>query len=295
MMATNTPLTIAVIGCGTLGTAIAKGILDPLDKQSIAVNWVIATVGTEASKRRVEEELSDSSSTRLKVLLQNDNEAAMRDADVVIIATKPVKRSEVFAAQGVKEALRGKLVISIMAGITTKELARLAVGNEESSDDQTSFQAVRVMPNMAAKIREALSLCTADFDTLTDGNKEIATWIFNQVGQSRFIPESSFDISAVLVGCAGSLLLLAVDGLLDAAVAEGVKRPEAQDMVFTSAIGMMKLVPAGNHPSVLREKIASPGGCSIRALLELERLGVRSAYTSAIMAAADRSKEMSNS
>ncbi|KAI8238914.1 hypothetical protein K4K55_002448 [Colletotrichum sp. SAR 10_96] len=295
MMATNTPLTIAVIGCGTLGTAIAKGILDPLDKQSIAVNWVIATVGTEASKRRVEEELSDSSSTRLKVLLQNDNEAAMRDADVVIIATKPVKRSEVFAAQGVKEALRGKLVISIMAGITTKELARLAVGNEESSDDQTSFEAVRVMPNMAAKIREALSLCTADFDTLTDGNKEIATWIFNQVGQSRFIPESSFDISAVLVGCAGSLLLLAVDGLLDAAVAEGVKRPEAQDMVFTSAIGMMKLVPAGNHPSVLREKIASPGGCSIRALLELERLGVRSAYTSAIMAAADRSKEMSNS
>ncbi|KAF4873558.1 Pyrroline-5-carboxylate reductase [Colletotrichum siamense] len=294
-MATNTPLTIAVIGCGTLGTAIAKGILDPLDKQSIAVNWVIATVGTEASKRRVEEELSDSSSTRLKVLLQNDNEAAMRDADVVIIATKPVKRSEVFAAQGVKEALRGKLVISIMAGITTKELARLAVGNGESSDDQTSFQAVRVMPNMAAKIREALSLCTADFDTLTDGNKEIATWIFNQVGQSRFIPESSFDISAVLVGCAGSLLLLAVDGLLDAAVAEGVKRPEAQDMAFTSAIGMMKLVPAGNHPSVLREKIASPGGCSIRALLELERLGVRSAYTSAIMAATARSKEMSNS
>ncbi|KAI8174997.1 hypothetical protein K4K51_008003 [Colletotrichum sp. SAR 10_75] len=180
MMATNTPLTIAVIGCGTLGTAIAKGILDPLDKQSIAVNWVIATVGTEASKRRVEEELSDSSSTRLKVLLQNDNEAAMRDADVVIIATKPVKRSEVFAAQGVKEALRGKLVISIMAGITTKELARLAVGNGESTDDQTPFQAVRVMPNMAAKIREALSLCTADFDTLTDGNKEIATWIFNQ-------------------------------------------------------------------------------------------------------------------
>ncbi|KAI8302060.1 Pyrroline-5-carboxylate reductase [Colletotrichum sp. SAR11_59] len=293
-MGNNTPLNIAVIGCGTLGTAIAKGILDPLDKQSIAINRVIATVGTEASKRRVEEELSDYS-TRLEVLLQKDNEAAMRDGDVVIIATKPVKRSEIFAAQGAKEALQGKLVISIMAGISTKELARLAVDEKSSSDDQGPFQAVRVMPNMAAKIREALSLCTADFDTLTDANKDIATWIFNQVGQSRFIPESSFDISAVLVGCAGSLLLLAVDGLLDAAVAEGVKRSEAQDMAFTSAIGMMKLVPAGNHPSVLREKIASPGGCSIRALLELERLGVRPAYTSAIMAAAARSKEMSNS
>jgi pyrroline-5-carboxylate reductase len=97
-----------------------------------------------------------------------------------------------------------------------------------------------------------------------------------------------------LVGCAGSLLLLAIDGLLDAAVAEGVKRPEVQNLVVNSAIGMMKLVPAGDHPSVLREKIASPGGCSIRALLELEKLGVRSAFTSAILAAAEKSKQMSS-
>ena len=81
-----------------------------------------------------------------------------------------------------------------------------------------------------------------------------------------------------------------------AAVAEGIKRPEAQSMVVNSAIGMMQLVPeAGAHPSVLREQIASPGGCSIRALLELERQGVRSSFTSAILAAAERSKQMSSS
>lgn len=60
--------------------------------------------------------------------------------------------------------------------------------------------------------------------------------------------------------------LLAVDGLLDAAVAEGVKRSKMQNLVVNSAIGVMKLVPAGDHPGVLREKIASPGCCSIRAL-----------------------------
>ncbi|KAL5340943.1 pyrroline-5-carboxylate reductase [Aspergillus crustosus] len=119
--------------------------------------------------------------------------------------------------------------------------------------------------------------------------------VFNQIGEAQQIPESSFDICAVLVGCVGSLLLLSIDGLLDAAVAEGAKRPEVQNLMVNSAIGMMKLVPeAGDHPSVLREKIASPGGCSIRALLELERLGVRSAFTTAILAAAERSKEMSS-
>lgn len=118
--------------------------------------------------------------------------------------------------------------------------------------------------------------------------------MFGQVGEAHRIPEGSFDICAVLVGCAGSLLF-AVDGLLDAAVAEGVKRPEVQNLVVNNAVGMMKLVPAGNHPSVLRQKIASPGGCSIRDLLELEKLGVRSAFTSAIMAAAEKSKRMSTS
>ncbi|KAH7111992.1 Aldehyde/histidinol dehydrogenase [Dactylonectria macrodidyma] len=285
-MANSTSLTFALLGSGNLGTALAAGILNPIDKDSINVKRLIVTVGTEPSKRRVEEELSEHSS-RLTVLLAQDNVQAAQEADVVLLTFKPVKREEVFAGPGIKDALRGKLVISIMAGISIKELNRLAPGGEEN---QTPLQVVRAMPNMAAKIRQAVTLYTADTDTLSQANQDIAAWVFNQVGEAQLIGESAFDISAVLVGCAGSLLLLAVDGLLDAAVAEGVKRPEATKMVVNSAIGMMKLVPAGDHPSVLREKIASPGGCSIRALLELEKLGVRSAFTSAILAAAERSK-----
>ncbi|KAK9424849.1 putative Pyrroline-5-carboxylate reductase [Seiridium unicorne] len=78
----------------------------------------------------------------------------------------------------------------------------------------------------------------------------------------QLVDESTFDVSAVSAGCAGSLLSLAVDGLLDAAVVEGVGRLEAQKMVVVSSIEMLGLVPAGDHPSVLPEKIASPGGCS---------------------------------
>jgi pyrroline-5-carboxylate reductase len=211
----------------------------------------------------------------------------------VLLAFKPFKRADVFAVPGFKEALRDKFVLSIMAGITTAELSRLTFGEDYDSNSQSSLQAVRAMPNMAARIREAVTLYTPSPAT-TKENVELASWVFGQVGEAHQIPEKSFDICAVLVGCAGSLLLLAIDGLLDAAVAEGVRRPEVQNLVVNSAIGMMKLVPAGDHPSVLREKIASPGGCPIRALLELEKLGVRSAFTSAILAAAEKSKQMSS-
>jgi pyrroline-5-carboxylate reductase len=278
---------------GTLGTAIAAGTLDPRGDTELSVKRLIATVGTEPSKRRVEDALGQSTS-QLTVLTQEANVRAVQEADVVLLAFKPVKRADVFAAPGFKEALRGKLVLSIMAGITTKELNLLAFGDKSSPDSEDSLQAVRAMPNMAATIRKAVTLYTPSPGT-TEENLEIASWVFGQAGEAHRIPEGSFDICAVLVGCAGSLLLLAVDGLLDAAVAEGVKRPEVQNLVVNSAVGMMKLVPAGNHPSVLREKIASPGGCSIRALLELEKLGVRSAFTSAIMAAAEKSKRMSSS
>lgn len=255
------------------------------------VKHLTVTVGTEPSKKRVEETLQ-ANLQRLTVLTKEENVRAVQDADVVLLAMKPIKRSEVFAVQGFKEGLRGKFVVSIMAGITTAEVDRLILGGQNS--EQSSVQAVRAMPNMAAKIREAVTLYTSSVGTSKE-NLEIASWIFSQVGEAYEMPEGSFDICAVLVGCAGSLLLLAIDGLLDAAVAEGVRRPEVQNLVVNSAIGMMRLVPAGDHPGVLREKIASPGGCSIRALLELEKLGARSAFTTAILAAAAKSKSMSSS
>ncbi|KAM0185251.1 hypothetical protein ACHAPA_012279 [Fusarium lateritium] len=288
-MANSNPLTVALLGCGNLGGAISTGLLAPIKNTDVySIKHVIVTVGTEASKQRVEKELSEHSS-KLDVLLAKDNVRAIEQADIVILSFKPVKREEVFAVPGIKQALKGKLVISIMAGVSMRELNRLAL--EEG--DSTPVQGVRAMPNMAAKIREAVTLYTADEASFSEKNNELAAWIFSQVGEAQQIAESNFDISAVLVGCAGSLLLLAIDGLLDAAVAEGVKRPEATKMAVNSVIGMMKLVPAGNHPSVLRENIASPGGCSIRALLELEKLGVRSAYTTAILAAAAKSKGLS--
>ncbi|OQE17765.1 hypothetical protein PENFLA_c023G10414 [Penicillium flavigenum] len=285
-------LTVAVIGCGTLGTAIAAGILEPRDKENFEVKRLICTVGTEPSQRRVEAAFSKHKS-RVTVFTQEENIRAVQEANVVLLAFKPFKRADVFAVPGFKEALRDKFVLSIMAGITTNELSRLVFGEDHAAGSGASLQSVRAMPNMAARIREAVTLYTPSSATSKE-NIEIASWVLGQVGEAHQIPEKSFDICAVLVGCAGSLLLLAIDGLLDAAVAEGVKRPEVQNLVVNSAIGMMKLVPAGDHPSVLREKIASPGGCSIRALLELEKLGVRSAFTSAILAAAEKSKQMSS-
>ncbi|RMJ07404.1 hypothetical protein CDV36_012992 [Fusarium kuroshium] len=141
-MTNTTPLTVALLGCGNLRTALAAGILNPINGDAVDVNHLIATVGSEASQRCVQDALSKHSS-RLTVLLAQENVRAVQEADVVLLAFKPVKREEVFGALGFKEVLRGKLVISIMAGISIKELNRLALEGKDALKDPSPLQAVR--------------------------------------------------------------------------------------------------------------------------------------------------------
>ncbi|RSL54667.1 hypothetical protein CEP53_007384 [Fusarium sp. AF-6] len=188
-MTNTTPLTVALLDCGNLGTALAEGILNPINgDDAVNVNRLTATVSSEASQRRVQDALSEHSS-RLTVLLAQENVRAVQEADVVLLAFKPVKREEIFGALGFKEVLRGKLVISIMAGISIKELNRLAVEGKDALKGPSPLQAVRAMPNMAANIREAVTLYTADLEILSNRNVEIASWVFNQVGEAQLISE----------------------------------------------------------------------------------------------------------
>jgi pyrroline-5-carboxylate reductase len=50
-----------------------------------------------------------------------------------------------------------------------------------------------------------------------------------------------------------------------------------------------------SHPGVLKDRVTSPAGTTIAGIAELENSGVRGAYIRAIKAAANRSRELSES
>jgi pyrroline-5-carboxylate reductase len=280
-----------------MGTSIVLGILEStIDNQdssataSPQVSRVIACVRAQKSADRVISTLSKHAS-RVEVS-RGENLKAMREADIIILGCKPIMRNDVLQAEGVREALAGKLLISILAGIPIGSLSECIYGAGDEYECERCHIA-RGMPNMAAKIRESMTVLATPTPALPHKFEALTEWVFEQVGQVKWVAESQFDISAVLVGCSGSLMMLPIDGLLDGCVAEGLKRSDATELVIQVVLGNIKLLLHGHHPSVLREQIASPGGCSIRALLKLESAGVRTAFADAIMEAAYQSRNMS--
>ena len=133
---------------------------------------------------------------------------------------------------------------------------------------------------------------------------DFVTALFSRIGKVLLLPGVQFEVAVVLVGAAIAFTTVAVEGLLDGAVAEGVPRSRALEMVGQCLVATGMALGGGKddgnekegkegegerrevmHPAVLRESVSSPRGCTIQGLLEVESRGVRGAMAAAIVRA----------
>ena len=70
-------------------------------------------------------------------------------------------------------------------------------------------------------------------------------------------------------------MALVLEAVADGAVAMGMPRAEAQLMAAQVMRGTAGMVLDGEHPALIREKVSTPGGCTIGGLLVLEEGRVR--------------------
>ncbi|RMJ24257.1 pyrroline-5-carboxylate reductase [Aspergillus sp. HF37] len=305
-MASN--LTLAFIGCGNMGSAILSGILDatrtstPEETETASPKisrFITSTRSAESAARLRARFHADAATGRLRCL-HAQNVAAMRDADVVVLACKPFLARDVLLEDGVAHALRGKLVVSVLAGTTSGELRECIYGSASASTSTSTSQAesqahaqdegtqndpliVRTQPNVAADIRQSMTIIQTPDQPLPSPLADALAWMFQQIGQVKFVPADQFNAATMLVGASMAVMSIPLDGMLDAGVAEGVRRADGLEMVAQALAGLAGLLKSGVHPAVLRENISSPRGCTIRALLRLEREGVRGSLAQAVM------------
>lgn len=295
--ASSDELTMAVLGCGTMGIAILSGILSslhdirtappspspsgastpliPTDLPSRLPTSFIACVRRPESARKVKAALSPYSSSSSVTILQNDNIAAATRADIIILACKPYMVKDVLSEPGMAAALKGKLLISILAGVTESQL-------EAALGPDNGVTIVRAMPNTASLIRESMTVINTSNPPLPAETHTLVTWIFKRIGEVVYLPPTNMDACTALCGSGPAFFALMLEAAIDGAVAMGLPRAEAQKMAAQTMKGAAGLVLNGDHPALLRDKVSTPGGCTIGGLLVLEEGRVRGTVARAV-------------
>lgn len=262
---------IAFIGSGSMAEAIIGGLLS----REIAAAEQITTSDVLQSRLEYMAETHGVHTTM-------DNAAAVADADVVVLSVKPQFYDAV--ASGLSGKIPpGALVISIMAGVTLRAL----------HEGLLHERVVRSMPNTPAQVNMGVTAWLPSA-AVSESQRRITETLLGALGEQIPVSKEEYiDMQTGLGGSGPGFVFLIIEALIDAGVQMGFSRADAQTIALQTIAGSVELVRrTGKHPAELRNLVTSPGGTTAAGIYELERQGVRTALTDAVLAAYRRSREL---
>ncbi|OUT54360.1 MAG: pyrroline-5-carboxylate reductase [Rhodopirellula sp. TMED11] len=262
---------LAMIGGGQMGRALASGMIAakvlPADQITVVDTDPRSVAWWQEHQPQVR-----------AVGSLDDVDGAQVDA--WILAVKPHLIAPV--AEQLKPIAQGKLVVSIAAGVSLQQLG----------DYLGHKRVVRVMPNTPCLVGAGAS----GFCVASDVSAEDCQWIEKALGAVGVVVQvQEFQIDAVtgLSGSGPAYICMVIESLADGGVKAGLPRPLAMQLAAQTVMGTAKMVQeTGKHPGELKDAVASPGGTTIEAISVLEAGGLRSAMIEAVVASANRSKQL---
>jgi len=267
------PQDLGVIGFGRMAQAlvlplIEAGLIDPARLRAV--------VASEASAERLRQ---------AHQLAVGTDPLQAWQAPVVLLAVKPQQLdavAEVVAATAALEPSPPRLLISVLAGVTLARLQRLFPG----------CRCVRAVPNTPCLVRAGLTGLSWG-EGLSSGQQQWVRSLFARVGEVLMLPEPQLDAFLALTSSGPAFVALVAEAMADGAVASGLPRPLAQHLAHRTLAGTAALLHERElHPGQLKDMVTSPAGTTIAGLRHLERAGLRSALIEAVVAAAERSREL---
>ncbi|MEI8233132.1 MAG: pyrroline-5-carboxylate reductase [Verrucomicrobiota bacterium] len=261
---------LGFLGCGKMATALSGGVVNAgvFSAESIwACDCVPAAV--EALTRKTGAHAAA------------DGAELARAVDAVVLCVKP---SDALAAvRGMGDALAGKLLISIVAGLSLAKLEAAA---------GAGVRVVRVMPNTPALIGQGAA-AFAMGAAATPEDAALVAKLLSAVGRAVQVKEALLDAVTGLSGSGPAYVYLVIEALADGGVLMGLPRDLALQLAAQTVAGAAAMVlQTGQHPAALKDQVTSPGGTTIAGVEELENAAVRAAFISAVRAATQRSREL---
>ena len=272
-MASLSNQTIAVIGAGNIGRALVGGLINGGHVQPSNIRV------TRRNPRALE---------NLRQLLPGvsagvDNQAAVKDATIIVLAVKPTNWLAV--TEEIREHVDpGALIVSVLAGITTSRIGQAFSTNQP---------VIRTMPNTPMMVdKGATAMCPGS--RASAEHLSLVREMFEAVGRVEEVQEYLMDAVTGLSGSGPAYVYMLIEALTDAGVKQGLPRSVAFRLTKQTVLGAAKLADlTDKHPAILRDEVTTPGGTSIAAIAELEQHGLRTMFIHAVSTATERSKELS--
>ena len=270
----DTKLRVGFIAVGNMGGAIVRGVVrDLLPPDQVWITDVYRPLVDQLC-----EELGVNSAENIPQLVEN--------VDCLLYAAKPNNVPDVFPDVADTLQSPSQWIISIAAGISTTQL--------ESYFTSPPPPIVRVMPNIAASVGEAISAITAG-STATPEHLAVTQAIFNAAGKSLIMEERHLNAVTGLSGSGPAFVFLFIEAFADAGVQVGLTRPDAYQLALQTVLGACRMLEeTGEHPAVLKNRVTTPGGTTAAGLYALENGRLRAIIADAVSAATKRSEELAN-
>ena len=267
---------IAILGSGSMGTAILSGLL----ASGFDASKVTITTKSEQSAEKLADELGV---TAIALEAQSSaNQDAVAGADVVLVAVKPSYVVEVLK-QAASKLQPDALVISVAGGITTASMEAAV---------PTNVAVIRAMPNTPAIVGRAVTGISTG-SRVSEIQLETALDLFETVGRVVVLPEEQIDALSTISGSGPAYVFYLIEQLTLAAQQMGFAEDVAAMLVEETFAGATELLSASNQsPDALRKQVTSPNGTTMQAIGVLEKAQLSELFNRATEAALARAKEI---
>jgi pyrroline-5-carboxylate reductase len=215
------------------------------------------------------------------VNLCTDDEDVCAKSDIILLAVKPQNAAEALGM--CNKALDGKAMMSIVAGVTVERLQNMIDG---------SPRILRLLPNTPAMVFEGAFAVCSDND-FTEEELKIAKAIYSSIGIIEMVPEKLIDAGTAISGCGPAFCFMFADALADGGVLAGIPKDKALSLAIQTLLGSARLMAeTGISPSVLKDKVTSPGGSTIEGVKALEEGAFRATVINAASASYEKTKKL---
>jgi pyrroline-5-carboxylate reductase len=260
---------LAVIGSGTMARALIGALLR---KNELTPEQITASDPYPEQRESIAEKYG--------IQVTENNQAAVKSADIVILAVKPQVLPAVLGElKG--NLLNNCLVFSIVAGMP---ISRIKKGLAHKA-------IIRSMPNTPAQISSGMTVWTASKD-VSDNQRSDAIVILEAMGKELFVDqEDALNMATAVSGTGPTYVFSLAEALVDAAVHLGFSRRDARYIVLETLKGSVEYALQSDlHLAQLRNMVTSPGGTSAEAIYQLEKGGMRTILSKAVWAAYQKSQ-----